>query len=124
MKTSRLAAAAAALSILTLGAGCALTCEESTEAAQADVEAVRVQHLSCLVDADCTLVDVSTRCQGACPRPVARSGEAAVRIAVEKADDEHCSGPMRSGCGYATPSCVAFEASCASGTCTERGLAE
>ena len=96
--------------------GC-LTCSETSGRVAARTSASREAHAACAVDDDCTLVDFSTDCRGACPVAVAKAEQQAFADALDQISEDYCQGAFTSICGYATPGCVQGKAACTEDRC-------
>lgn len=73
---------------------------------------------TCQGDEDCTTVDVSTACQGACPLAVSVGVKDEVAKAVGWFDDNVCKPhDFATNCGYSTPKCMAPNPGCKAGKC-------
>lgn len=101
-----------------------LSCDERLNRANDMIEAQRQQHLSCVENLDCTDVNPSTGCMGACPQPVNTTGKSAVESSIALADQTYCQNYQQDGCPYATPKCVQNAPFCDQNKCVLYGCSE
>jgi hypothetical protein len=99
------------------GGGSAATCEERATGARDHVKAALDANLACSADADCTTVDTSTECAGACSEAVSAQGASAVTQAVTEANSMFCSNYIEDGCPFSQPACATGTLACTNGSC-------
>jgi hypothetical protein len=72
----------------------------------------------CAAKADCTTLDVSTACQGACPLAVHKDTVGPAQTKLTSFSVGVCQAFDAAGkCGYATPGCLAPDPTCEDGVC-------
>ena len=96
---------------------CPNPCQERVNAATSYVSGVIEDNQACTTSSECTTIDPSTDCMGACPVPVNVDGVEEVEAAIDYANSAWCSNYTEMGCPYATPDCVEFEPACMGGIC-------
>ncbi len=99
------------------GGGSSATCEERGKSARDHVNAALMANLACSTEADCTTVETSTQCGGACAEAVSVQGMSAVTQAVTEANSTFCADYMADNCPYAEPGCAAGTLACTNGAC-------
>lgn len=111
----------AGLGFVSMLLGCELVrtpeeCDADLEAMQQAVTDAVASGLSCQLDSDCIVMDVSNGCFGACPVSVGRDHYSTVISQVEDADRTYCKN-YADQCGYSIPLCVEATAACIQGRC-------
>jgi hypothetical protein len=94
------------------------TCAERLSEAQRQVAAAIESARACQVDADCATVEVSTGCFHACTQAVADAKVAAVKAAIQSANESSCASFVDDGCRVDRATCAPRgPARCVVGAC-------
>ena len=100
------------------GSSSTVSCGAASAQAEASVQSVADGNLTCLTDADCTVVTFAALCFDACTRVVNQTGVDAVNAAIAKVNAGPCATFASEGCQVERPPCVPPQpARCNAGKC-------
>ncbi len=94
------------------------TCKNKNKSATEAIAEAVTKAMVCSADADCLIVQTSTKCRGACGEAVNKANKDTVTTVVKWVDANICAvaGPD-SPCPYATPGCIAPKPGCVNKAC-------